>query len=105
MSFSSRSDAPPATAAASPVPAATLFCFSVLAAAEPGIMPRVLELFAKRNLVPNRWHSDLLGQHNEDLSIDLQVGGLTADRAAYIARCLRQIQGVERVLLSEKPPA
>lgn len=108
MSLSSRFDGPPATATASPVravPAAPLFCFSVLAAAEPGVMPRVLELFAKRNLVPNRWHSDLLGRRDEDLSIDLQVGGLTADRAAYIARCLRQIQGVERVLLSEKLPA
>ena len=33
------------------------FCFSVHAAAEPGVMPRVLELFAKRGLVPHKWQS------------------------------------------------
>ena len=37
------------------------FCFSVQAAAEPGIMPRVLELFAKRGLVPQKWHSTVSG--------------------------------------------
>ena len=34
-----------------------LVCFSVQARAEPGVMPRVLELFAKRGLVPQNWHS------------------------------------------------
>lgn len=85
--------------------AAPIFCYSVLAGAEPGVMPRVLELFAKRNLVPKRWHSDLIGPQDDELAIDLQVVGLTADRADYIARCLREIYGVERVLLSEKQPA
>ena len=32
-------------------------CFSVHAHADPGVMPRVLELFAKRGLVPSAWHS------------------------------------------------
>ena len=31
--------------------------FSIRALAEPGVMPRVLELFAKRGLVPQRWNS------------------------------------------------
>ena len=31
-----------------------VFCFSVVASAEPGALPRVLEFFAKRNLVPLR---------------------------------------------------
>lgn len=65
-------------------------------------MPRVLELFAKRNLVPNRWHSDVIGPSSRDLSIDLQVVGLDGQTADYVARCLRQVYGVETVLTSEK---
>ncbi len=77
-------------------------CFSIHAAAEPGVMPRVLELFAKRNLVPSRWHSDVTGPSSRDLSIDLQVVGLDGNTADYVARCLRQVYGVESVLTSQK---
>ena len=82
---------------------ARVFCFSVQAEAGPGILPRVLELFAKRNLVPSRWISDLCGPPSRpELSIDIQVEGLTPELTAYIARCLRQIYGVSTVLTSEK---
>lgn len=87
-------------AGAAPTPQA--FCFSVLADAEPGVMPRVLELFAKRNLVPSRWHSQVTGPHAQELSIDIQVEGLAAELGRYIARCLQQIQDVRVVLTSEK---
>ncbi|WP_179953888.1 hypothetical protein [Denitrobaculum tricleocarpae] len=86
-----------------PAPRKAVHCFSIHAAAEPGVMPRVLELFAKRNLVPSRWHSDVMGPSNRDLSIDLQVVGLDSLTADYVARCLRQVYGVETVLTSEKP--
>lgn len=96
----------PLTAAArrlTAAPAVRVFCFSVHAEAEPGIMPRVLELFAKRNLVPSRWVSDLCGPHaRRELSIDIQVEGLTPELTDYIAQCLRQIYGVSAVLTSEK---
>ena len=74
-------------------------CFSVHAAAEPGVMPRVLELFAKRGLVPSSWVSRVGGH---DLTIDLQMAGLDQASAAYIAQCLRQIVSVDAVLVSEK---
>ena len=87
-----------------PAPRAVrVFCFSVQAEAAPGIMPRVLELFAKRNLVPSRWVSDVSGPHaRRELSIDIQVEGLTPELSDYIAKCLRQIYGVSAVLTSEK---
>ena len=72
--------------------------FSVQACAEPGVMPRVVELFAKRGLVPQKWHSIVAGSV---LTIDVQIGGLGRDLAGYIARCMRQIIGVETVLTSE----
>ncbi len=77
-------------------------CFSIQAEAEPGVMPRVLEIFAKRGLVPRRWVSDVTGPGGRELSIDVQVAGLTPETQAYIARCLRQIWGVAVVLTSEK---
>ena len=77
-------------------------CYSILARAEPGVMPRVVELFAKRGLVPQKWHSTAAGSA---LTIDLQIGGLGDDLADYIARCMRQIMGVETVLTSETRPS
>src|SRR5205085_1189950 len=77
-------------------------CFSVYADAEPGVMPRVLELFAKRGLVPQRWQSAAAGKA---LTIDVQIGGLGRDTVDYIANCMRQIIGVEVVLTSERRPA
>ena len=74
-------------------------CFSVHAEAEPGVMPRVLELFAKRGLVPTRWHSNALGR---ELAIDIQITGVSRDLALYIAACLRQIAYVDAVLTSER---
>ena len=83
-------------------------CFSIQAEAEPGVMPRVLEIFAKRGLVPRRWVSGVTspggsgGPSDRELSIDVQVAGLTSETQAYIASCLRQIWGVAVVLTSEK---
>lgn len=77
-------------------------CFSIRAAADPGVMPRVLEVFAKRSLVPERCHADVAGAAREELTIDLQVGDLDPETGAYLARCLRQIWSVEAVLTSEK---
>jgi acetolactate synthase small subunit len=90
---------------ASPAPRAAatcVYCFSILAEAEPGVMPRVLEFFAKRGLVPTRWHSDVTGPKGRDLAIDIQVDGLDLATGDYIARCLRQVFQVEKVLTSQK---
>ncbi len=77
-------------------------CFAVEARAEPGAMPRVLELFAKRGLVPRHWHSTLHGSGGAELHIDIQVEGMAHELAQYVARCLRQLPDVVLVLISEK---
>ncbi len=81
-------------------------CFSIQAEAEAEVMPRVLELFAKRGLVPLRWVSGVTGQGTglggRELTIDVQVAGLMPETQGYIARCLRQIWGVGAVLTSER---
>jgi acetolactate synthase small subunit len=76
-------------------------CFSVHARAEPGVMPRVLELFAKRGLVPSLWQSSTSGADRSQLTIDIQMPGLGRDTIDYMAACLRQIVFVEVVLTSQ----
>jgi len=70
--------------------------FSVHAGAEPGVMPRVLELVAKRGLVPERWNSCVVRAAR--LTIDIEIAGLDRDTAEYVANCMRQIVGVDLVL-------
>ena len=65
-------------------------------------MPRVLALFAKRGLVPSRWHSAVEGAQRDMLSIDIQLEGMDADLADYIGACLRKIPDVDVVLTSRK---
>jgi acetolactate synthase small subunit len=77
-------------------------CFSVHARAEPGVMPRVLELFAKRGLVPSFWQSVTSGGDRAQLKIDIQMCGLAGETIDYMAACLRQITFVEVVVTSQK---
>lgn len=74
-------------------------CFSVVAEADPGIMPRVMALFAKRGLLPDYWCSRV---SDGELTVDLQMTGMERDTAAYIAACFRQMPGVRIVLITEK---
>jgi hypothetical protein len=69
--------------------------FSIQAYAEPGVMPRLMELFAKRGLVPDFWHSAVSGSV---LSVEIRIAGVERDTVDYIARCARQIVGVDTVL-------
>ena len=75
-------------------------CFSILAESDPGVMPRVLELFARRGLVPTVWHSTATPAG--ELTIDIQMADLEGDILRHIAQCLRQICGVSTVLTAEK---
>ena len=76
-------------------------CFFVHARAEAGVMPRVLELFAKRGLVPTAWRSATSGPDHALLTIDIRMRGLGSNATDYIAACLRQIVNVEAVLTTQ----
>ena len=77
-------------------------CYAVEGMADPGLLPRVLELFVKRGLVPDRCFVQRHGRQGEHLLIDLQVVGFDAATADNVARALRQIPLVTTVLTSEK---
>jgi acetolactate synthase regulatory subunit len=68
------------------------YCFE--ADAEPGVLPRALELLAKRGLVPNR----VFAQAADDaLNVEIEVEGLAPETAEHVGRCLGEIVGVREV--------
>jgi hypothetical protein len=77
-------------------------CFSVSAVADSGLLPRLLQPFAKRGLTPTALYAR---QHGEDVSVDIQIDGLGQEDAAMIGRGLRQIFGVDVVLVSQRVSA
>ena len=80
-------------------------CFSVQAAPDCSVLPRVLELFSKRGLMPTRLMSDVGVSRPDMLTIDIQAEGVEPGVAAYMARCMRQLAYVDCVLTSEKAAA
>ena len=79
---------------------APVFCFSIDVVPDAGAMARVLEQFAKRGLVPTRWHSDVID--SDAMQIDVQIVGLSATLGQDVARCLSAIVGVHSVLTAGK---
>ena len=57
------------------------------------MLPRALDLLAKRGLVPAR----VFAQAADDLlSVEIEVEGLEPDTAEHVGRCLGQIVGVRQ---------
>lgn len=94
------SGAAPSSAAAPSSGAAPVAQFAVTVLAEPGLLPRVLDEFAKRGLVPDRVSALRRG---DALAIEADVPGLDPATAGHVARRLRAGYGVVRVLLAADP--
>jgi hypothetical protein len=78
-------------------PTRSVFCLSLRAGAEIGVMARVVQALARRSLMPKSWHSTAAG---EALLMDLQIAGLAENDGALLAAALGQIVGIEEVLTS-----
>ena len=76
-----------------------VWCFSVFAAPEVSVTPRVLGEFAKRGLLPFRFEAVAAG---DALAIDVQVDRLEEQAAAHVAEVLRGLVHVERGLMTTK---
>lgn len=101
MSSTSVKLAPPAAEARPSAPNRRVG-FSVVADADPGSLPRVLELIAKRGLVPVALTSHL---SDDTLAIDLEILGMPQTESDHIGNCLRQIPMVAKVTVTERVPA
>ncbi len=75
----------------------SLTAFRLRAVAAPDVLPRCLELLAKRNMVPTYWHSERVG---DGLEIEFRVEDVDARLETYMAECLRGIFNVEAVVTS-----
>ena len=77
-------------------------CFSVQALADPGTLPRVVEVFAKRGLIPGHIHANRTSTPKEGLIIDVHLEDAGPEQARLIAQELRRQFCVEAVLVAEK---
>jgi len=77
-------------------------CFSVEGQRDPGLLPRVLELFVKRGLVPERMIAACDPHNRESVTIDIQVAGFEPKMREQVAETLRQIPLVTAVLTADK---
>ena len=83
-------------------PSNPVHCFSVTGMADPGLMPRIMELWAKRGLMPDRWHGGRTGPDGNDVYIDIETSQLDPALAMQVAETMRCTFGVSQVLVSEK---
>ena len=75
--------------------------YRMTADADPGLLPRVLQVFAKRCLVPEAIRAERLVSGLADgdhiLSVELQVPAMPQSTALHVAACLRETVGVRSV--------
>ncbi len=94
------SDHHPETRPSPPPAAQPSVRFFITAAATPGVMPRVIEQFARRGLVPERWHA--VADEN-GIRIDLRIAGMDTAGASVLAATLRGTVDIHSVLSDDEP--
>ncbi len=71
--------------------------FEVLADAEPGLFPRVLAPFARRDLVPDKVRAR---RHGALLLVEVGMDAMPSEMLHVVEGNLRQIVGVQRVTVT-----
>lgn len=83
-------------------PVKAVRCFAIRADLEPGLLPRLMEAFAKRGLWPSKFYSQTIAADRFDdtleAMIDIQVIGLDQLATDHIAMQFRGMVGVQSVL-------
>jgi len=78
-------------------------CFSIVAKADPSALPRVLDLLAMFDLIPERCHVSRSDQASgRPLLIDLQIADLTDETVHRIQKKLERMILTTQILCSEK---
>jgi len=75
------------------------FHYHLRAVREPSVLPRVLEMFALRDLIPYHVMCREVVGADPELLIDVRVRGLEADHARHLAQRMRNIVPVQQVAL------
>ena len=81
-------------------------CFSIAAEADPSVLPRILDMIAMFDLIPERCHVSRSDQEpGRPLLIDLQIADLPDEAAHLIEKKLERMVLVTQILCSEKRQA
>jgi hypothetical protein len=72
----------------------TYACFVVLAEASPGLLSRLLQPLAKRDLIPD---SVIARREGEQMRAELELGAMPAEMVHLVAGNLGQVVGVVSV--------
>lgn len=81
--------------AASPTVKALFF---VTGAADPGLLPRLIEPVAKLGHVPSRVHASRENGDGTELVVDLRLSGVPLKVARQVEGALRAVIGVRQVM-------
>jgi hypothetical protein len=78
-------------------------CFSIVADADPSVLPRILDLVAMFNLIPERCHVARSESETErPLLIDLQIADLADEDRHRLQKKLERMHLCTQILCSEK---
>ncbi len=78
-------------------------CFSIVAKADPSVLPRILDMIAMFDLIPEQCHVSRSDQEpGRPLLIDLQIADLAEEDAHLIEKKLERMIMVTQILISEK---
>lgn len=94
----SESDEAPAGA-----PQACVYRYRLRAVREPSVLPRVVEMFTLRDLIPADLRCRDCPEQSGHLLIELVAAGLTATQAENIAARMRNVVPVLAVLVEAEP--
>ena len=72
--------------------------YFVTATADPNVLPRVLEPFAKMGLTPRRLHASCEDGDGFQQSIDVRLFGVSQGEALLVEKMLSAVVGVQQVI-------
>jgi hypothetical protein len=72
--------------------------FLVMAEADPGLLPRLLEPFSKLGLVPSRVHASREDGDGSVVSVDLRMKDVAPRAAELVENSLRRVLGVSQLI-------
>ena len=80
------------------LPATVRALFYVTGAADPGLLPRLIEPVARLGHVPSRIHASREAGDGSELTVDLRLAGVPQRAAELVECCLRAVVGVRQVI-------
>lgn len=77
--------------------------FLVLGPSDPGLLPRLIEPFAKLGAVPTRVHASCEDGDGSEMSVDLRIAPVAPVVAHLVEASLRRVVGVSQLIAVVEP--